>query len=181
VFHACAKRGLDLELLNVGGGFPAQYRTPIPPSADYAAAIDEALAKYFGGSVPRLLVEPGRYLVGDAGVLRSEVLLISRKSRHAHRRWVYLDAGRFNGLPETSAERIRYRIRTPHGGSPCESVVLAGPTCDSTDVIYERADCQLPLDLAIGDPVDFLSAGAYTASYAAVEFNGFSPIRTYFI
>ena len=181
VFHACAGGGLDLELLNVGGGFPAQYRTPIPAIADYADAISGALAKYFGGAAPRLLVEPGRYLVGDAGILRSEVLLVARKSRHARRRWVYLDAGRFNGLAETAGERIRYRIRTPHAGSACESVVLAGPTCDSTDVIYDRVDYRLPLDLAIGDPVDFLSAGAYTASYAAVEFNGFAPIRTYFV
>jgi ornithine decarboxylase len=181
VFHACARSGLQLELLNVGGGFPAQYRTPVPDIADYAAAIERALTTHFGGARPRLLVEPGRYLVGDAGILRSEVLLVSRKSRHAHRRWVYLDAGRFNGLAETAGERIRYRLRTPHQESPGERVVLAGPTCDSTDVIYDRADYRLPLDLAIGDPVDFLSAGAYTASYAAVEFNGFAPIRTYFV
>jgi len=181
VFHACARSGLHLELLNVGGGFPAQYRTPVPDIAAYAAAIERALTTHFGGALPRLLVEPGRYLVGDAGILRSEVLLVSRKSRHARRRWIYLDAGRFNGLPETTGERIHYRLRTPHQESPGESVVLAGPTCDSTDVIYDRADYRLPLDLAIGDAVDFLSAGAYTASYAAVEFNGFAPIRTYFV
>ena len=120
-------------------------------------------------------------MVGDAGLLRSTVLLISTKSRHARRRWVYLDAGRYNGLPETLGERIHYRIRTPHDGSPGEPAMLAGPTCDSTDVIYERTGHDLPLALAIGDPVDFLSAGAYTASYASVEFNGFAPIRTYCI
>jgi len=181
VFRACARAGLDLELLNVGGGFPAQYRTPIPPIAAYAAAIDDGLTRHFSGAMPRLLVEPGRYLVGDAGMLRSEVLLVSRKSRRAQRRWVYLDAGRFNGLPETWHERIHYRIRTPHEGDPCGRAILAGPTCDSADVIYEQADYRLPLDLAIGDPLDFLSAGAYTASYASVEFNGFAPIRTYCI
>ena len=177
--NACARAGLALELLNLGGGLPAQYRTPIPPLAAYAGAIEEALADHFGEAVPRLFIEPGRGLVGDAGLLRSTVLLIARKSRHARRRWVYLDAGRYNGLPESAGERIHYRLRTPHAGGASESAILAGPTCDSTDVIYERADCPLPLDLAIGDPVDFLSAGAYTASYAAVEFNGFAPIRTY--
>lgn len=181
VFTACARSGLELELLNVGGGFPAQYRTPIPPLAAYAEAIDGALGRFFGTARPRILVEPGRCLVGDAGLLRSEVLLVARKSYRAHRRWVYLDAGRFNGLPETWAERIVYRLRTPHEGGPSENAILAGPTCDSADVIYERTECRLPLDLAIGDPLDFLSAGAYTASYAAVEFNGFPPIRTYFI
>jgi ornithine decarboxylase len=181
VFRACARAGVDLELLNVGGGLPAHYRTPVPPLAAYAEAIEGALAEHFGSARPRLLVEPGRYLVGDAGLLRSEVLLVARKSRHAERRWVYLDAGRYNGLPETLGERIHYRLRTPGDGGPCEAVILAGPTCDSTDIIYQHADYRLPLDLAIGDPVDFLSAGAYTASYASVEFNGFEPLRTYCI
>jgi ornithine decarboxylase len=120
-------------------------------------------------------------MVGDAGILRSQVLLVARKSHHAQRRWVYIDAGRYNGLPETFGERIHYRLRTPHDGAPCEAVILAGPTCDSTDVIYQHSDCRLPLDLAIGDPLDFLSAGAYTASYASVEFNGFPPLKTYCI
>jgi ornithine decarboxylase len=181
IFRSCAGFGLDLDFLNVGGGLPAQYRTPIPPLADYAAAIDAALRKHFGSAQPELVIEPGRYLVGDAGVLRSCVLLIAKKSRRAARRWVYLDAGRYNGLPETQGESIHYRIRTPHGGGPAAPAVLAGPTCDSTDIIYERASYELPLALEIGDPIDFLSAGAYTASYASVEFNGFAPIRTYCI
>lgn len=181
VFHACAQGGLDLELLNVGGGFPAHYRTPVPSLGDYAETIDSALTKHFGSARPRLFVEPGRYMVGDAGILSSEVLLVSRKSHHARRRWVYIDSGRYNGLPETLGERMRYRIRTPHDGRPCEPVILAGPTCDSMDVIYQSSNYQLPLELAVGDRIDFLSAGAYTASYASVEFNGFPPIRSYCI
>ena len=181
IFHSCAGHGLDLAFLNIGGGLPAQYRTPIPPIAAYAEVIEAALREYFGGARPEIVIEPGRYLVGDAGVLRSEVLLVARKSQRAEKRWVYLDAGRYNGLPETQGERIHYRIRTPHDGTRCAPVVLAGPTCDSTDIIYEHAGYELPRDLEIGDPVDFLSAGAYTASYASVEFNGFAPIRTYCI
>ena len=181
VFQACAKAGLELELVNVGGGLPAQYRTLIPPISAYAEAIESAMAFEFGSARPHLLIEPGRYMVGDAGLLRSRVLLIAVKSPHSRRRWVYLDAGRYNGLPETLEERIQYRIRTPHDGSPAEPVTLAGPSCDSTDILYQRADYPLPLDLAIGDPIDFLSAGAYTASYASVEFNGFAPIRTFCI
>jgi ornithine decarboxylase len=94
---------------------------------------------------------------------------------------INLDAGRYNGLPEIQGERIRYRIRTPHDGRPGAPVVLAGPTCDSTDIIYEHSGYELPLDLDIGDMIDFLSAGAYTANYASVEFNGFAPIQTYCI
>ncbi len=181
IFHACAGRGLNLAFLNVGGGLPAQYRAPIPPLAAYADAVEVALREHFAAARPEIFVEPGRYLVGDAGVLRAEVLLIAKKSRRAERRWVYLDAGRYNGLAETERERIHYRIRTPHDDTRCGPVVLAGPTCDSTDIIYEHAGYELPLDLAVGDKIDFLSAGAYTASYASVEFNGFAPIRTYCI
>jgi hypothetical protein len=87
----------------------------------------------------------------------------------------------YNGLPETLGERMQYRIRTPHDGRPCEQVILAGPTCDSMDVIYQSSNYELPLELAVGDRIDFLSAGAYSASYASVEFNGFLPIRSYCI
>jgi len=181
IFHACAKRGLNLAFLNVGGGLPAQYRTPVPALDRYAEVIEIALRQHFGDSRPEIIIEPGRYLVGDAGILRSEVLLVARKSRHARKRWVYLDTGRYNGLPETQGERIQYRLRTMRDGDRCAPVVLAGPTCDSTDIIYERAGYKLPIDLEVGDAIDFLSAGAYTASYASVEFNGFAPIRTYCI
>lgn len=163
VFRACAHRGLNLELLNLGGGLPAHYRAPVPPIESYIDAIEAGLHREFGGSRPRLLIEPGRYLVGDAGTLHAQVLLISRKSPHEHERWVYLDAGRFNGLPETENERIHYAIRTPHDGGPCGPVILAGPTCDSSDILYRRHPYELPLDLAVGDRIQFLSAGAYTA------------------
>lgn len=181
IFHNCARCAIDLSFLNVGGGLPAQYRTPIPRLATYAEVIEAALRTHFGDNRPQIIIEPGRYLVGDAGLLRSEVLLVAKKSRRAARRWVYLDAGRYNGLPETQGERIHYRIRAPHEGSSSAPVILAGPTCDSTDIIYEHVSYELPLDLAVGDAIDFLSAGAYTASYASVEFNGFAPIRTYCI
>lgn len=179
IFHGCAAGGVDLAFLNLGGGLPAQYRTPIPTLGAYAEAIEVALTQYFGSSRPQIIIEPGRYLVGDAGVLRSEILLIAKKSRRASIRWVYLDAGRYNGLPETQGERIHYRIRAPQRGGRCGLVTIAGPTCDSTDIVYEHSGYELPLDLEVGDPIDFLSAGAYTASYASVEFNGFAPILTY--
>jgi ornithine decarboxylase len=181
VFRACAHQGLELEVLNLGGGLPAHYRAPVPPLTDYAAAIETALDREFGTARPRPLIEPGRYLVGDAGLLRAEILLISKKSSHEHDRWVYLDAGLYNGLDETLDERIHYRIRTACDGSSVGPVILAGPTCDSEDILYRRHPHELPLDLAVGDTIDFLSAGAYTGSVAAVAFNGFPPITSYVI
>lgn len=181
IFRACAHRGLTLELLNLGGGLPAHYRAPVPPLTAYAEAIETALMAEFGRSRPHILIEPGRYLVGDAGLLRTEILLISRKSPHERERWIYLDAGLYNGLDETLDERIHYRIRTPRDGAVGGPVILAGPTCDSADILYRRHPYELPLDLAIGDTLDLLSTGAYTASVAAVTFNGFPPLRSYCI
>jgi len=181
IFRTCAHRGLALELLNLGGGLPAHCRAPVPPLSAYAEAIETTLVAEFGGSQPHILIEPGRYLVGDAGLLRTEILLISPRSPHGSERWIYLDAGLYNGLGETLDERIHYRIRTPRDGAASAAVILAGPTCDSADILYRRQRYELPLDLAIGDTIDLLSAGAYTASAAAVAFNGFPPIRSYYI
>ena len=181
IFRACARHGVALDLLNLGGGLPAQYRDPVPDLAAYADAIETALTNAFGTARPRLLIEPGRYMVADAGLLRAEVLLAAERPHRGGPRWVYLDAGRYNGLAETQDERIRYRLRTSRDGAPSGPVILAGPTCDSTDIIYQRTHYHLPLALAAGEHVDFLSAGAYTGSYASVEFNGFPPLRTHCI
>jgi ornithine decarboxylase len=182
VFEACAARGLKLDLINLGGGFPAQYRTAIAPVEAHGEAIHAALDRYFGTDRPRIFAEPGRSMAGDAGVIQTEVVLISRKSASPDaRRWVYLDIGKFGGLAEVMDEAIQYRLRTPHDGGATGPVVLAGPTCDEVDVIYNKAEYELPLDLAIGDRMEFLSAGAYTSAYSSVGFNGFPPLREYYI
>ena len=129
----------------------------------------------------RKAVEPGRGIVGDAGLIQTEVVLISRKSRGDERRWVYLDVGKFGGLPEVMDEAIQYRLRTPRDGGREGPVVIAGPTCDEVDVLYENAGYTLPLGLAVGDKVEILSAGAYTATYASVGFNGFPPLAEHYI
>ena len=96
------------------------------------------------------------------------------------RRWVYLDIGKFGGLAETMDEAIQYPIDSDRDG-PGEPVILAGPTCDSADVLYERAAYSLPSDLAIGDRLRIGATGAYTTTYASVGFNGFAPLQAYFI
>jgi ornithine decarboxylase len=181
VFEAAATRGLELELINVGGGFPASYRTSSSQVEAHGCAIIEAMTKHFGNHLPQMIAEPGRYIAGDAGVIQTEVILIANKSRSGDRRWVYLDIGRFGGLPETLGEAIQYRIRTPYNGAAKGPVVIAGPTCDEVDVLYDQADYTLPLELKVGDRIEILSTGAYTASYSSVGFNGFPPLREYFI
>jgi ornithine decarboxylase len=75
-------------------------------------------------------------------------------------------------------EAIRYRIVTSHGGGETGPVVLAGPSCDSADILYEKTDFRLPLDLKAGDRVWILATGAYTTTYSAVNFNGFPPLTS---
>jgi ornithine decarboxylase len=180
MFSLLAQADINLRMVNIGGGFPAQYRGEVSPIAHYAAAVTTALTRHFGNQVPEVIVEPGRSLVGDAGIIQSEVVLIADKG-DGGKRWVYLDAGKFNGLAETMGESIKYRIEAPGRDGPAGPVVIAGPTCDSADILYEETEYRLPLSLSVGDKVEILSTGAYTASYASVGFNGFPPMRTYCI
>ncbi len=169
--------GIELKMVNLGGGFPSTYGESVPSAAAYGQAIRASLLRHFGNHRPELIVEPGRGLVGDAGVIEAEVVLIAKKGDQDGRRWVYLDIGKFGGLAETMDEAIRYPIETERRGE-AEPVVIAGPTCDSADVLYDRANYRLPKDLAIGDRVRIRSTGAYTTTYASVGFNGFEPLRS---
>ena len=178
VIGRLADRGVEIDVVNLGGGFPSPYDSPIPGVVDYGVAIRTAIDRHLAPTNARIIAEPGRALVGDAGVIQSEVLLVARKSPADDVRWVYLDVGVFTGLIESMGEAIRYPIRTPRDGGPTGPCVLAGPTCDSIDILYEEHPPQLPLDLAEGDLVELASTGAYTAACSSIGFNGFPPLRT---
>jgi ornithine decarboxylase len=124
------------------------------------------------------MAEPGRFLVADAGVLETEVVLVADRDGT---RWVHLDVGLFSGLAETMGEALRYRISAHRNGEevtgPVEEAVLAGPTCDSVDVLYLRHRPSLPSDLRPGDRLRLHGTGAYTTTYSSVGFNGFAPLR----
>jgi ornithine decarboxylase len=181
IFRACAERGIALAMVNLGGGFPTRYLKDVPTVRTYGNAIFRALRKHFGNAIPETIMEPGRGLVGNAGVIEAEVVLVSKKSEADDVRWVYLDIGKFGGLIETMDESIRYPIRTPRDGDDLGACVVAGPTCDSVDVMYEKEPYFLPISLSIGDKVLIEGTGAYTATYSAVAFNGFPPLKAYHI
>src|SRR5215204_886761 len=182
IFRECAERGIHLSMVNLGGGFPTKYLRTIPAVEAYGDAIFRGLTKHFGNRIPETIIEPGRGMVGNAGVIEAEVVLVSRKSKREEEvRWVYLDIGKFGGLAETMDESIRYPIRTDHDEDRMAPCVLAGPTCDSADVLYEKEPYMLPVSLEIGDKVLIEGAGAYTTTYAAVAFNGFPPLKSYVI
>jgi ornithine decarboxylase len=181
IFRACAERGIQLTMVNLGGGFPTRYLKEVPTVKAYGNSIFRALRKHFGNAIPETIIEPGRGMVGNAGIIEAEVVLVSKKSEADELRWVYLDIGRFGGLAETMDESIRYPIRTARDGGEAGPCVLAGPTCDSMDVLYEKTPYALPISLEIGDKVLIEGTGAYTATYASVGFNGFAPLKAFHI
>ena len=177
------EEGIKLSMINMGGGFPASYIDPTNELNEYASEITRYLSDDFGDDIPEIILEPGRSLVGDSGILTSEVILTSRKNNTALARWVYIDAGKFNGLIETLDEAIKYPVITnkDEPGVKESEVIIAGPTCDSMDIMYENAKYKLPTTLKSGDKIYWLSTGAYTSTYASVEFNGFPPLKTYYM
>ncbi len=162
-FDAMAKAGLEPRMLDIGGGFPVRHVKPIPSIEVIGEVVNEAL-KAFPPEV-QVVAEPGRYLVSDAGYFVCRVLGTATR---AGKRWMHWDAGLFGGVIETT-EGLKYKVRTDRSG-PDIPWHVAGPTCDSVDVILR--DEPLPSDLQEGDFVYLRNAGAYTTAYAS-EFNGF--------
>lgn len=181
IFRTLSERGIQLRMVNLGGGFPAKYLKDVPLVKTYGQTISSALRQHFGNRIPETIIEPGRGMVGDAGLIKAEVVLVSKKAADDPLRWVFLDIGKFGGLAETMDEAIRYPIRTPRDGDNTTPCVIAGPTCDSADVLYEKTPYDLPVSLSIGDEVLIEGTGAYTTTYSTVAFNGFEPLRSYVI
>jgi ornithine decarboxylase len=181
IFRSCAERGIFLSMVNLGGGFPAKYLRKTPKLESYGKAIFRSLRRHFGNRIPETIIEPGRGLVGNAGVIEAEVVLIAKRSPEDEVRWVYLDIGKFHGLAETIDESIRYPIRTRRDRDEMAPCIVAGPTCDSVDVLYEKNPYPLPVSLAIGDKVLIEATGAYTTTYSSVGFNGYPPLKQYVI
>ena len=181
LFTDLKEAGVKLRMVNLGGGYPVRYRAEVPGIDDFGTAIMGAMTKHFGNDLPEMVIEPGRFMVGDAGVVSSEVVLVSRKAKDDPVRWVYLDIGRFGGLAETEGEAIKYAFRTPHDGDEEGPVTIAGPTCDSTDTLYEKSNYRLPVALECGDRVELLATGAYVTTYAAQAFNGFRPLAEHYV
>ncbi|MGB8623895.1 MAG: type III PLP-dependent enzyme [Paracoccaceae bacterium] len=175
IWHSALAEGFELDLLNIGGGFPAFYGEEIEHPTKYAARVMELVRARFG-DVARVMAEPGRGLVAEAGMIAAEVLLVSRKSDSDTHRWVYLDIGKFSGLAETMDEAIRYQFTTDRDHEETGACILAGPSCDSADVLYEKRPVQLPVGLKAGDRFIIRNCGAYTSTYSSVGFNGFPPL-----
>jgi ornithine decarboxylase len=165
------KKGIKLSVLNIGGGYPIRYTKNVVDIPTINKNINELIYRKFPRRT-RIFIEPGRAVIGDAGIFVSRVI---GKARRADEDWLYIDVGVFNGLME-SVGGIKYSYIV-EGSRQVRKWTLAGPSCDSFDVIDK--DIFLP-EPEIGGRVLILSGGAYTISYAS-EFNGFSIPKTYLI
>ncbi len=171
VWDLAERLGLTLRMLNIGGGFPITYISPALSIVRIAKLVRDTIGEKFPRDI-EIFVEPGRAIVGEAGILAATVI---GKGMRNGQRWLYLDVGVFNGLME-SMGGIQYPIAVARDG-PEGSWVLAGPSCDSFDVISAEVKLAEP---EIGDKVYIMSAGAYTTAYAS-NFNGFCIPKTYFV
>lgn len=164
VFQLMMDAGLEPRLLNIGGGYPVLHVKPIPSIESIGESINAALE-----DIPesvKVIAEPGRFMVSDSSYFVCRVIGTAYR---AGVRWVYLDAGVFGGLIEAH-EGLQYEVYSDGESENEIPCTVAGPTCDSLDVICR--DEMLPEDLEEGDYVYIPNAGAYTTAYAST-FNGF--------
>ncbi|MDQ6849943.1 MAG: type III PLP-dependent enzyme [Actinomycetota bacterium] len=171
-----ARDGIYLEMLNLGGGFPARYGREVPSISQIGTVIMAALDDLLPYRPALLAVEPGRHVVAESAVMVASVL--GREVR-ANENWIYLDVGAYNGLMETQQtvnqwEYPLWTSRPEHAFEAHLPFTITGPSCDSSDTMFYSV--ALPSTIDVGDRVYIGAAGAYTLSYAST-FNGF-PIPT---
>lgn len=182
LFDSVKSDGIELKLINLGGGFPAHYMQPTHELEVYTKEITRWLKEDFKDNFPEIIIEPGRSLVADAGILVTEVIMISKKSVLNQHEWLYIDCGVFGGLIETLDESIKYPMfieRT--NNNKHKEFILAGPTCDSMDILYQDYKYSFPADIKEGDRIYVFTTGAYTTTYSSIEFNGFPPLQAYIL
>ena len=171
VFDMMAKKGIELKVLNMGGGLPIKHTHEIPEIEEIGGGVNNTIKDLFAEDV-KVMIEPGRSVVGDAGSL---VTTIIGKAKRKNTEWLFLDIGVFHGLMETVGG-IDYEVLSDKKGKT-KKFMLAGPSCDGFDKMFS---CNLPSDLQVGDRLYFLNAAAYTTCYNS-NFNGLDSPKTFFI
>jgi ornithine decarboxylase len=154
--------GLDTRILDIGGGFPSQYLDPIPPIDQFCAPIQKALDKKIRPGI-KVIAEPGRFISASPITL---VTSIVGKSYRDGKMWYYLDDGLYSTFSGMLYDHCTYPVVTDREGDEKLSV-LAGPTCDSFDVMYDGL--MIP-EHNIGDMFVFPVTGAY-CSVSGSTFN----------
>jgi len=171
IFSEAAEEGLRLQMVDIGGGFPIQhFDNEIGINFErMAVQIRQQIRSLFSKDV-RFIAEPGRFLVGPAGILATQV--IGRTFRN-NKNFYYLNDGIYQDFSGMVFDHCRYEFKTLRRGQKFLST-LAGPTCDSFDTLSTAAE--IP-ELYVGDVVYVKNIGAYSCASAAADFNGFAPAK----
>jgi ornithine decarboxylase len=164
LMRAAAQGGQNLGILDIGGGFPVDYAQASMPIEEFCAPIRAALARF--GPEVRIMAEPGRYIAAPAAVAVASVM---GRAQRAGRWWYYLDDGLYGSYSGQVYDHVTYPVEALVPAGPTYPSVLAGPTCDSIDVISDQL--MLP-KLDLGDLVVGRQMGAYTHA-SATDFNFF--------
>lgn len=171
IWNHAASEGIDLEVLDIGGGLPAPYRDSVLSLDAYCRSLAGALDETFGDLAIRIIAEPGRGLVADTMTLVTRVI---GKSMRGGTRWYIIDDGLYGSFSGQMFDHVEYPILARNADErELFPSVLAGPTCDSTDVVSR--DQMLP-DLEIGELLLVPTMGAYTCASAS-NFNGLDMAR----
>ena len=165
------KVGIEIEVLNIGGGFPIKYSGAIPSIDEIGSEINRAIHDFKLTDLS-IWCEPGRYIAGTSGVIGSEIILRTARDRH---NWLFLDVGRFQAFVEMfESEEIQYPVHhlleSADEDFIADRFVLTGPSCDSYDTIMKEV--RLPAQMGEGDRLFFTNTGAYTVVYGS-NFNDF--------
>jgi ornithine decarboxylase len=163
--------GIQLEMLDLGGGFPARYLEDVPAIEEIGSVVTSAIASLLPYRPGLIVAEPGRHLVAEASVLAATV--IGREAR-GDEHWLYIEVGAYNGLMEVlqTPGGWDFPMWTARTEQQTLRYTVTGPTCDSTDTIAYGVE--LPASIEVGDVLYLGSTGAYTLAYASA-FNGFPP------
>ncbi|MFA6424509.1 MAG: type III PLP-dependent enzyme [Candidatus Magasanikbacteria bacterium] len=167
LFDEMQHEGIMLDHVDIGGGFPVPYTDKLPSIEHFALPIRRKLNELFPGM--KISAEPGRFISGMSQTL---VTTINGKNVRRGVPWYYIDDGVYNSFSGKVFDHCQYTILTEQGGDGVKSVI-AGPTCDSFDIISE--DINLP-HLEIGDILMVPSMGSYT-NVSATNYNGFDQAQ----
>ena len=168
IMEEAASRGIELKLLDIGGGFPARYDSHVRPFRELARILNAELNRLFPKNL-EIIAEPGRFIAGTAATLVAEVV---GKSERDGKCCYYINDGVYHTFSGILFDHCQYRIKSFRKGDTRISAVF-GPTCDALDTISQAEE--LP-DLKLGDLVYSENIGAYTHA-SSTYFNGFPPAK----
>jgi ornithine decarboxylase len=160
---------VPMEIVDIGGGFPIRhFDGEEDPFDAVASVVSREIDRLFDSNI-RLIAEPGRFIAGPASTL---VMTVVGKAIRENKHWYYLDDGVYGALSGLMFDHAKYEFKVTRTGRTQLST-LAGPTCDSLDIIARGEE--LP-ELELGDIVYAENVGAYSWA-SATAFNGIPPAK----